>query len=439
MAADEPVIPAPIGVIACGGPMPGEVIDAITRRGLPVHIIAIAEETNETFGGLPLARLSWAKYGAAIASLKAAGVGDVIMVGRMTRPRLRDARPDFGFIKGLTSALRVLRAGGDDALLRAVVQLFEPHGFRVVGVKDVAPELLIGDGLLAGPPPDNSSLDDVALGMALIDAIGAFDIGQAAVVSDGRVIAIEGAEGTDKTIARVVAQRSASHRGGSAVSGGVLVKRPKPGQDLRVDLPTIGPDTVAGAQAAGLSGIAVEAGWVIAAQRRDLIARANEAGVFVLGTTVAPSSPRTSVDAAMIATEINQQLRAAPESWRNDAELGCKVASALQGFAINPTLVVRRNRVITIGVDEPLLDVVARTYASRSGLLRRRSGVMIVSDDEGCDEVLFHAVAALGLAALIVVGTARRPQAIDRGVFAAASRAGISLMPIALSREQRRP
>ncbi len=415
--------------------MPGEVIDAITRRGLPVHVIAIAQETDAaTFADFPGARLSWSKYGAALASLKAAGVRDVIMVGRMTRPRLRDARPDFGFIKGLGSALKVIRAGGDDALLRAVVQLFEPHGFRVVGVNDVAPELLIAEGLSAGPEPSLDDRDDIALGMRLIDALGRFDIGQAAIVAGGRVLAIEGAEGTDKTIGRVTAHRAHAHahvhRPAADARRGVLVKRPKPQQDLRVDLPTIGPDTVSAVLAAGLVGIAAEAGWVIAAQRAELFARASAAQIFVVGVARAASIENQSDRSALAQSALTGPLRDTPQAWQRDVTLGCDVIATLASFDIAASLVVRQSRVISIGVNETPNAVLARTYPARRGLFRGRSGAMIIDQTCALDDALFGAIAKVGLAVCIVIDRRSVSERDGTGAGESAARFGIVLQRV---------
>ncbi len=420
----------PIGVIACGGTMPGEVIDAITRRGAGVHIIAIAEEADAAFGSLPVVRLSWSKYGAALASLKRAGVRDVIMVGRMTRPRLRDARPDLGFLTAIPSVMRIMRAGGDDALLRAVVQLFEPHGFRVVGVADVAPDLLIGDGVLAGPEPTAADTADIALGMAVIDALGPFDIGQAAVVAGGRVLALEGAEGTDRTLARVA--RSWQRSGGDGRHRrGVLVKRPKPGQDLRVDLPTIGPETVLGVAAAGLRGIAAESGLVIAAHRARLIENASNAEIFVTGVKPQVGHGVSARHAGRQCADVRDQLAGAADAWRRDAILGADVMATLQDFDIDPVLVVRRQRVISIGVDEAPVAVMGRTHASRRGLWRRRSGVAVLGANAVIDAHVLDAISAIGLAAVVIFDRSGDPHA--RALEALGNRArqlGIALVAL---------
>ena len=154
----------------------------------------------------------------------------------------------------------------------------------MLSVADVAPELLVDEGPLGFHPPQVSDIGDIEKGMGLIAALGRFDIGQAVVVTGGDIEAIEGAEGTDRMIARVEEMRLASGADLMSLRRGVLVKRPKPGQDTRLDLPAIGPETVDGAIKAGLSGIAGLAGEVLAASRFEMVERADRAQIFIAGT-----------------------------------------------------------------------------------------------------------------------------------------------------------
>ena len=425
------VPPQAIGLIACGGTLPREVADAIRRGGRDVFIVAVDEEADADFGTMPVVRVSWSRFGAAVSALRAAGVRDVMMVGRMTRPRLKDARPDFGFIAALPTVLKILTAGGDDALLRSVVALFEPRGFRVVGVADVAADLLLAGGQLAGPPPSASDHADIALGMALIAALGPFDIGQGAIVSEGRVIAIEGAEGTDRMIARVASQRAGGD--GSIVKRcGVLIKRAKPGQDVRLDLPTIGPGTAAAVHSADLSGIAAQQGLVITAHRSELISEANRLGVFVIGVDGQSHAPEF---ASVLADEDARRvaaLQGLPSSARSDAELGISVMKTLAKFKTGSALVVRRNRVISIGAGEAALAVIRRTHPARRGLLKSRSGVAVLAPGEIMSLELVAAAVEIGLAAVIVSSQAGLTSALPPEVAEAGKRLGVSLVDFEL-------
>ena len=176
------------------------------------------------------------------------------------------------------------RALGDDGLLSALVRALEDEGFRMVGADDVVSDLLAPQGPLGAVAPEAEAKADIALGIDVALALGALDVGQAVVVQQGLVLGVEAAEGTDALIERCGGLRRAG-------PGGVLVKVKKPGQDRRVDLPTIGVSTVTAAAAAGLSGIAVEAGGTLVMDRSAVAETADRVGVFVIGVPVPDDSP----------------------------------------------------------------------------------------------------------------------------------------------------
>jgi DUF1009 family protein len=175
-----------------------------------------------------------------------------------------------------------LMGRGDDNLLRAVVALLEENGHTLAGVLDLAPELLAEAGPYGALRPDDADLASIALGHKLLAEISPYDIGQAAILRGERVVAIEGPEGTDRMIARVAGleRRWGLRR---APRAGVLVKGPKRGQDLRVDLPTIGPRTITNAARAGLSGIAIAAGLTLVIERTETVRLADRHGLFLVG------------------------------------------------------------------------------------------------------------------------------------------------------------
>jgi DUF1009 family protein len=179
---------------------------------------------------------------------------------------------------------RILRAfrGGDDHLISGVAKIMEDEGFRLRGAHEVAPEILVGEGALGRLKPSARDLDDIARGFAVLAATGPFDIGQAVVVANGNVVAIEAAEGTDRMLARVAELRR-DGRIRLPPHTGVLVKAPKSSQDKRFDLPAIGPPTIEGVVHAGLAGLAVVAGATIAAHAGDIASSADSAEVFVIG------------------------------------------------------------------------------------------------------------------------------------------------------------
>jgi DUF1009 family protein len=213
--------------------------------------------------------------------LRAENCRDLVFIGALVRPALSEIRLDWKTVRAMASVLQAFR-GGDDHLLSSVGRILEKDGFRMVGIRDVAPDLLMPEGCLTRRSPDQSAAADISRGRDVLRALSPFDIGQAAVVIDGHVVGVEDIEGTDGLLARVARLRGEGRiRAGAA--RGVLVKAPKSGQDLRFDLPTMGPRTVEGAAAAKLAGIAIVAGNTLVVEPQAMIEAADAAGLFVTG------------------------------------------------------------------------------------------------------------------------------------------------------------
>ncbi len=205
------------------------------------------------------------------------GVSRVVFAGAVRRPRLE---PEMFDAKTATFVPRILTAmqSGDDAALREVIAIFEEWGLTVVGTADIAPDLVPGAGILTGTPRD-ADIRDAERAAGIVAGLGALDLGQGAVVAQGLCLAVETLPGTAAML-----EFAAQHQGlrpNPKGARGVLYKAPKPGQDRRIDLPTIGPETVAQAAAAGLAGIVWEAGGVITLERDRMIADAGTAGLFL--------------------------------------------------------------------------------------------------------------------------------------------------------------
>ncbi|MEQ1651081.1 MAG: UDP-2,3-diacylglucosamine diphosphatase LpxI, partial [Hyphomicrobium sp.] len=310
------------------------------------------------------------------------------------------------------------RAGGDDAVLRAVIEMFERRGLKVRGVGEVAPELLVSEGAMTdlGPSPEDGA--DIAKGLALIAALGRHDIGQAVVISQGRIEAIEGAEGTDRMVARVAQRRREAVGDPIIRSRGVLVKRPKPGQDLRVDLPAIGPDTVQQVADARLSGIAAMSGYVLAASRFELISAAERARVFVVGVTDAMTPPASKPTVSktdgesLVFGRIDPAASVAPDMQR-----GVRIMSTLASSGTGSALVIRKGRVLSIGANETPVEVIQRAGGFIKAS-RKRAGIAVIGHREPLDETIIEAAAAAGLEGVIVMyGREDRPQ--HRGTIVA--------------------
>ena len=272
----------PLAIICGGGALPFAVADAVMRRGRSVVLFPVRGWVDpKAVAGYPHHFIDIGRLGRFHRQATAAGCRELVMIGTVLRPALRDIHFDWGALRELPTVIRMFR-GGDNHLLSILARLFEKRGFRFVGAHEVAPEILMPQGTLGRHEPSVRDRADIARGAALLSALGPFDVGQAAVVADNYVLAIEAAEGTDRMLARIGELRSEG-RVRSAVGTGVLVKTPKPAQDRRFDLPAIGPATVASAARAGLAGIAVTANAAIVAEPAEVGAAADRAGIFVTG------------------------------------------------------------------------------------------------------------------------------------------------------------
>ena len=282
MVSTEPAISSPVGLIAAGGVMPFAVADSLARRGLTPVLFAVRGACDET----EVARfrhhwISVGQLGRATKLFHSEGCRDLLFIGSLVRPSLSEIRLDWGTLRAMGRIWASFR-GGDDHLLSGIGRILEGQGFRMVGIKDVAPDLLMPMGALTVTKPDARADADIAKGRDVLRALSPFDVGQGAIVIDGNVVAVEDIEGTDGLLARVARLREQG-RIRAGVGRGVLVKAPKAGQDLRYDLPTIGPRTIDGAANANLAGVAVVAGQTILAEPEAMIAAADRASLFITG------------------------------------------------------------------------------------------------------------------------------------------------------------
>lgn len=272
----------PIGIVCGGGAIPFAVADAVARRGRKPVLFAIEKYADpQRVAGYAHHWVAVGKFGLLRRLLQESGCRDVVLIGQLVRPRLSDFRLDWLTVRTLPRIASALR-GGDNHLLSAVGRIFEDHGFRIVAAHEAAPEILMPECVLGRYEPNERDRADIARGLAVLNAIGPFDVGQAAVVADNHVLAIEGVEGTDLLLERVAGLRRLG-RIRTPERIGVIVKAPKRGQDVRFDLPSIGPKMVEGAAAAGLAGIAVVAGASIIAEPERLAELADRAKLFVAG------------------------------------------------------------------------------------------------------------------------------------------------------------
>jgi hypothetical protein len=271
----------PLAIVCGGGRFPIEVARAAAAAGRPPFLVGIVGAADPAIEGFAHVWLRIGQLGRLFSTLEAQGVAEVALIGGLTRPNLADLALDWGAIKRLPELVQAFR-GGDNHLLAGVAALFEREGLHVVGAHEIAPQLLAPVGPIGGRAAAPQAEADIRVGAALIAALSPFDAGQGVVVAEGRVVAIEAAEGTDAMLRRVAELRAARRLRLSGPSG-VFVKAPKRGQDLRLDMPAVGPQTVAAAVKAQLQGVAVAAGTVLIAERDRLARDANAAGLFVVG------------------------------------------------------------------------------------------------------------------------------------------------------------
>jgi UDP-2,3-diacylglucosamine hydrolase len=340
--------------------------------------------------------------------LRSEGGNDLVIAGGVRRPDLWKLRPDAGFFTSLPQLVGLL-AGGDDSVLSRVVRFFEAKGHTVHGAHEVAPELLAQPGPLGASRLSRESRADADIGFAVRAALGPLDAGQAVVVAGGAVLAIEGAEGTDAMLERIIALRQGST---AARPVGVLAKGPKPGQELRVDMPAIGPRTVELAAAAGLAGIALEAGAVLVLGREETVRAANGAGLAVEGLASTAGSVRAAV---RIEHNDGRRLGRRPPSRRDraDIETGLAAVERLAPFRAGSAVVVARAYILAFAAGGSTAAMLGRVHALRQWGMRgkRRAGVLVCRAENGADgsdlQALCEQAAGQGLAGIAVAGSAQ--------------------------------
>jgi DUF1009 family protein len=271
----------PLGIIAGGGDLPFAIAESVRAGGRGVFIVALTGSADDWVNSWPHEWVSLGEVGKLLKALRSSGSKDVVLAGKLSRPKFSEVKLDA---KGVLVAPRIIAAArhGDDALLRCILDLMEREGLHPVGSAEAAPGLLVPAGVMGRKAPSKDDEEDIATAFKIARAMGSLDIGQAAVVCEGLTLAVEAAEGTDAMIARV-GTLPARIRGTPEDRRGVLVKAPKPTQDRRTDLPVIGVQTVRNAAAAGLTGIAVEAGGALILGKRAVVDEADKLGLFLVG------------------------------------------------------------------------------------------------------------------------------------------------------------
>ncbi len=278
--------PSAIAIISGGGVFPLAVADALKARGRSFTMFPLLGFADSSVERYPHHWVRLGALGRLFRLMRESGCREVVMIGSLIRPKLSNIGFDF---KTLLLLPKIARAfgGGDDKLLSGLADMLEEQGFKVYGAHELVPELLMPEGAAGRLQPSADEREDIRIGFEVIRALGPYDVGQAVVVADRRVLALEAAGGTAEMLSHLAELRRKG-RIRLAERSGVLVKAPKPKQDRRIDLPAIGPDTVEQANAAGLRGIAVEAGGTIIADPSGIADAADTAGVFLCGFKATP-------------------------------------------------------------------------------------------------------------------------------------------------------
>ena len=271
----------PLAILCGAGAFPLEVAGEARRAGREPFLVGVVGATDSGIEAYPHIWVRMGEVGKLFAALKGRAIAEMAIVGAMTRPEFSDLRLDWGAVKRAAGLAQMFRRG-DNGLLAGLAAIFEREGVRVVGAHEIAPRLLAPLGPIGARAASAEDETDIALGARLLAALSTFDAGQGVVVAAGRVVAIEAAEGTDAMLTRVAEMRSNGRLRFSGAAG-VLVKAPKRGQDLRLDMPAIGPKTIESAANVGLRGVAVAAGAVLILARERCAREADAAGLFVAG------------------------------------------------------------------------------------------------------------------------------------------------------------
>ena len=274
---------AGIGIIAGSGAFPFEIAYSLKEAGHRPFIVALRgfvgrDEALNDFDHAFADMLDPQKI---LSLLRDHKVTRVILAGGVSRPGPMALLSIYSFFRNRDELRRIV-SGGDDRILRGVIRLLEENGFSVIGVDEAAPDILSAEGIIGAIKDQTSSRSDIDIALSFLRIISPYDVGQGVVVANGRILAIEGPEGTDAMLERVRLMQK-NRRIVLEDKSAILVKAAKQDQDHRVDLPTIGPRTIKNAKAAGLGGIAIAAGEVVIVSRKETIKAADHGGLFLKG------------------------------------------------------------------------------------------------------------------------------------------------------------
>lgn len=266
---------APIALFAGRGDLPRTLLQIFQKQNRPFVILAFKGQTEESLvKDFSHMWIHFGEVGKTLHYLKENHIQDIVMAGGISRPPLSDIRPDWEGVKWLTKIGS--NALGDDNLLKLIIGMIETQGYKVVGPDEILADLLAPAGALTSLEPDEQAWRDIGRGIEILSALSPVDVGQAVVIQEGLVLGVEAIEGTDALLER------AGHLQRPGL-GGILIKIAKRQQENRVDLPTIGLETIHRVLDTGLRGIAVEAGRTLFLNRKEALKLAEKSGLFIVG------------------------------------------------------------------------------------------------------------------------------------------------------------
>ncbi len=267
-----------VGLLAGSGQMPVRIIESCRKKGVEVYVVGLQPFADEnSFMDQPHIMARMGEVGKILKWLKSVGAMDLVMAGGIKRPSLKELIPDWEAVKVL--AKLAIKDLSDDNLFRAVINELEERGFRVHGIEDIVPEMMFHEGVYGRIKPSGEDMKDIRRGIEVAKALGAVDVGQAVVVQEGMVLAVEAVEGTDRMLSR-------AHDCMKPGKAPVMVKIKKPGQDTRTDMPAMGLQTIEMLKKYGMGGIAVESGGILLIEKDEVIEMANRDGVFIIGMNI---------------------------------------------------------------------------------------------------------------------------------------------------------
>lgn len=267
-----------LGMIAGSGMMPVEIINYCNKTGREIYVIGLDPFANEEqLKDAPHSFAKIAEVGKMLKAFRNNNVYEIVLAGGIKRPSFKELIPDWEGMKMVGKL--AMKKMSDDNMFRAVINEIEKLGFKIVGIEEVVPEMLFYEGIYGKVKPSKDDIDDINRGITVAKALGAVDVGQAVVVQEGMVLAVEAIEGTDMMLSRAATVKKTG-------KAPVMVKILKPGQDMRVDLPAIGLQTIEQLKKYGIKGIAVEAGGILLIEREAVVKLADEAGIFIIGMKI---------------------------------------------------------------------------------------------------------------------------------------------------------